>query len=76
MPCVKKKAVWALPWIGDEEATYPRTCGTFAAGEGIFFSGSFKSIFWLKKQGLMPGLTLSVHLLAEMRVYMVTLPAI
>ncbi|XP_057627596.1 ribonucleoside-diphosphate reductase subunit M2-like [Chionomys nivalis] len=60
MPCVKKKADWALRWIGDKEATYGERVVAFAAVEGIFFSGSFASIFWLKKRGLMPGLTFSV----------------
>uniref|UniRef100_A0A8C5V3W9 Ribonucleoside-diphosphate reductase subunit M2 n=1 Tax=Microcebus murinus TaxID=30608 RepID=A0A8C5V3W9_MICMU len=58
MPCVKKKADWALRWIGDKEATYGERVVAFAAVEGIFFSGSFASIFWLKKRGLMPGFTL------------------
>eukprot|EP00069_Balaena_mysticetus_P001191 bmy_15150T0 len=50
MPCVKKKADWALCWIGDKEATYGERVVAFAAVEGIFFSGSFASIFWLKKR--------------------------
>uniref|UniRef100_A0A2I3HM01 Uncharacterized protein n=1 Tax=Nomascus leucogenys TaxID=61853 RepID=A0A2I3HM01_NOMLE len=59
MPCVKKKADWALRWIGDKEATYGERVVAFAAVEGIFFSSSFASILWLKKRGLMPGLTFS-----------------
>nr|XP_039333885.1 ribonucleoside-diphosphate reductase subunit M2-like [Saimiri boliviensis boliviensis] len=62
MPCVKKKADWALLWVGDKEATYGEHVAAFAAVEGIFFSGSFASIFWLKKRGLMPGLTFSNEL--------------
>uniref|UniRef100_A0A8C6D317 Ribonucleoside-diphosphate reductase subunit M2 n=1 Tax=Moschus moschiferus TaxID=68415 RepID=A0A8C6D317_MOSMO len=65
MPCVKKKADWALRWIGDKEATYGERVVAFAAVQGIFFSGSFASIFWLKKQGLMPGLTFSNELISR-----------
>ncbi|XP_007195720.2 ribonucleoside-diphosphate reductase subunit M2 isoform X1 [Balaenoptera acutorostrata] len=65
MPCVKKKADWALCWIGDKEATYGERVVAFAAVEGIFFSGSFASIFWLKKRGLMPGLTFSNELISR-----------
>lgn len=57
MPCVKKEADWALHWMGDKEAPRGERVITFAAVEGIFFSGSFASTFWLKKRGLMPGLT-------------------
>jgi ribonucleoside-diphosphate reductase beta chain len=57
VPCVKKKAVWALRWI--ENGTFAERLVAFAAVEGIFFSGSFCSIFWLKKRGLMPGLATS-----------------
>ncbi|KAF0870739.1 RIR2 reductase, partial [Crocuta crocuta] len=65
MPCVKKKADWALRWIGDKESTYGERVVAFAAVEGIFFSGSFASIFWLKKRGLMPGLTFSNELISR-----------
>nr|2UW2_A Chain A, Ribonucleoside-diphosphate Reductase M2 Subunit [Homo sapiens] len=65
MPCVKKKADWALRWIGDKEATYGERVVAFAAVEGIFFSGSFASIFWLKKRGPMPGLTFSNELISR-----------
>ncbi|XP_012396177.1 ribonucleoside-diphosphate reductase subunit M2 isoform X1 [Sarcophilus harrisii] len=65
LPCVKKKADWALRWIGDKEATYGERVVAFAAVEGIFFSGSFASIFWLKKRGLMPGLTFSNELISR-----------
>ncbi|KAJ9590217.1 hypothetical protein L9F63_016667, partial [Diploptera punctata] len=65
LPCVKKKADWALQWIGNETATYAERVVAFAAVEGIFFSGSFASIFWLKKRGLMPGLTFSNELISR-----------
>uniref|UniRef100_A0A8C2TJ18 Ribonucleoside-diphosphate reductase subunit M2 n=1 Tax=Coturnix japonica TaxID=93934 RepID=A0A8C2TJ18_COTJA len=65
LPCVKKKADWALRWIGDKKATYGERVVAFAAVEGIFFSGSFASIFWLKKRGLMPGLTFSNELISR-----------
>lgn len=60
---VKKKAQWALRWI--EQGTFPERLVAFAAVEGIFFSGSFCSIFWLKKRGLMPGLTFSNELISR-----------
>uniref|UniRef100_A0A2R9A529 Uncharacterized protein n=1 Tax=Pan paniscus TaxID=9597 RepID=A0A2R9A529_PANPA len=60
-----KAADWALCWIGDKEATYGERVVAFAAVEGIFFSGSFASIFWLKKRGLMPGLTFSNELISR-----------
>lgn len=56
IPCVKNKAQWALDWIHDPSATFPQLLIAFAIVEGIFFSGSFCAIFWLKKQGKMPGL--------------------
>ena len=65
MPCVKKKADWAIKWIGDEESTYGERVVGFAAVEGIFFSGSFAAIFWLKKRGIMPGLTFSNELISR-----------
>ncbi|XP_061602379.1 ribonucleoside-diphosphate reductase subunit M2-like [Cololabis saira] len=65
LPCVKKKADWALNWIGNQNATYGERVVAFAAVEGIFFSGSFASIFWLKKRGLMPGLTFSNELISR-----------
>ncbi|XP_074845052.1 ribonucleoside-diphosphate reductase subunit M2 isoform X2 [Carettochelys insculpta] len=65
LPCVKKKADWAMQWIGDKQATYGERVVAFAAVEGIFFSGSFASIFWLKKRGLMPGLTFSNELISR-----------
>lgn len=64
MPAVKKKADWALKWIGSE-SSYPERVIGFAAVEGIFFSGSFAAIFWLKKRGLMPGLSFSNELISR-----------
>ena len=64
IPAVKKKADWALRWIGDD-ASFAERLVAFAAVEGIFFSGSFCSIFWLKKRGLMPGLTFSNELISR-----------
>jgi ribonucleoside-diphosphate reductase beta chain len=63
VPCVTKKAEWALKWI--ENGTFAQRLVAFAAVEGIFFSGSFCSIFWLKKRGLMPGLTFSNELISR-----------
>jgi ribonucleoside-diphosphate reductase subunit M2 len=65
MPCVKRKADWALNWISHDSATFGERVVAFAAVEGIFFSGSFASIFWLKKRGLMPGLTFSNELISR-----------
>ncbi|XP_062406940.1 ribonucleoside-diphosphate reductase subunit M2 [Sardina pilchardus] len=65
LPCVKKKADWALNWIGNKNAEFGERVVAFAAVEGIFFSGSFASIFWLKKRGLMPGLTFSNELISR-----------
>ncbi|XP_071964242.1 ribonucleoside-diphosphate reductase subunit M2 B-like [Antedon mediterranea] len=65
LPCVKKKADWALSWINHENATFAERIIAFAAVEGIFFSGSFAAIFWLKKRGLMPGLTFSNELISR-----------
>nr|WP_315028595.1 ribonucleoside-diphosphate reductase small subunit [uncultured Chryseobacterium sp.] len=61
--CVQKKAGWALRWI--ESESYAERLIAFAAVEGIFFSGSFCSIFWLKKRGLMPGLAFSNELISR-----------
>lgn len=65
IPVVKQKADWAMRWITDERASYSERLVAFAAVEGIFFSGSFASIFWLKKRGLMPGLTFSNELITR-----------
>jgi len=64
VPCVKKKAEWALRWIAGSESFAERLVA-FAAVEGIFFSGSFCAIFWLKKRGLMPGLCFSNELISR-----------
>jgi len=64
-PAIKKKADWALKWINSNNATYAERVVAFASVEGIFFSGSFASIFWLKKRGLMPGLTFSNELISR-----------
>ncbi|KAK4193585.1 ribonucleotide reductase [Podospora australis] len=65
IPCIRKKADWALRWISDKDATFAQRLVAFAAVEGIFFSGAFASIFWLKKRGLMPGLTFSNELISR-----------
>jgi len=64
VPCVKKKAEWALNWISSS-SSFPERLVAFAAVEGIFFSGSFCALFWLKKRGLMPGLTFSNELISR-----------
>jgi ribonucleoside-diphosphate reductase subunit M2 len=58
-PCITKKANWAKKWLGDNRSSFASRLVAFAAIEGIFFSASFASIYWIKKRGLMPGLTLS-----------------
>lgn len=65
IPCIRKKAEWALKWINSPSATFQELLIAFSAIEGIFFSGSFCSIFWLKKRGLMPGLTFSNELISR-----------
>lgn len=65
VPCVQKKANWALQWCEREHASFAERCIAFAAVEGIFFSGSFCAIFWLKKRGLMPGLCFSNELISR-----------
>merc|ERR1719336_1240258 len=64
MPAITKKAQWALKWI-KEDAPFAQRLVAFAAVEGIFFSGSFCAIFWLKKRGIMPGLTFSNELISR-----------
>jgi len=59
VPAVKKKANWAMRWMDGKTKTFAERLIAFAAVEGIFFSGSFCAIYWLKKRGLMPGLTFS-----------------
>ncbi|KAF7968753.1 hypothetical protein HWV62_29545 [Athelia sp. TMB] len=65
IPCVRQKAAWAMKWISDPLATFGERLVAFAAVEGIFFSGAFASIFWLKKRGLMPGLAFSNELISR-----------
>ncbi|KAI2613055.1 ribonucleotide reductase [Hypoxylon fragiforme] len=65
IPAIRKKADWALRWISDKQSTFAQRLVAFAAVEGIFFSGAFASIFWLKKRGLMPGLTFSNELISR-----------
>lgn len=73
MPCVQKKADWALKWINHKTATFAERVIAFAAVEGIFFSGSFAAIFWLKKRGIMPGLTFSNELISRDEVSIVAI---
>lgn len=65
IPCVAKKAKWALKWIGDKKSNFATRLLAFACVEGIFFSGSFCAIYWLKQRGLMPGLTFSNELISR-----------
>lgn len=65
VPCVRRKADWALSWIRNPNAGFGERLVAFAAVEGIFFSGSFAAIFWMKKRGLMPGLTFSNELISR-----------
>ena len=64
-PCIKKKADWAIKWIQDKRSSFATRLIAFACIEGIFFSGSFCAIYWLKKRGLMPGLTFSNELISK-----------
>uniref|UniRef100_A0A6C0HSQ9 Uncharacterized protein n=1 Tax=viral metagenome TaxID=1070528 RepID=A0A6C0HSQ9_9ZZZZ len=64
-PCIKKKADWAQKWIGDKKASFATRLVAFACIEGIFFSGAFCSIFWLKTRGIMPGLCFSNELISR-----------
>ena len=64
IPCIRKKADWALKWI-DSQDDFAKRLVAFAAVEGIFFSGAFCSIYWLKQRGLMPGLTFSNELISR-----------
>jgi ribonucleoside-diphosphate reductase subunit M2 len=65
IPCVRDKANWALKWLHSDKASFAERLVAFAVVEGIFFSGSFAAIFWLKKRGLMPGLTFSNELISR-----------
>jgi ribonucleoside-diphosphate reductase subunit M2 len=64
-PCIKKKSEWAQKWIHDNRSSFATRLVAFACVEGIFFSGAFCSIYWLKKRGLMPGLTFSNELISR-----------
>lgn len=64
-PCVEKKANWARKWINDEESSFATRLVAFAVVEGIFFSSSFACIYWIKKRGLLPGLTFSNELISR-----------
>lgn len=64
IPCIRKKADWALKWI-ESQSSFAKRLVAFAAVEGIFFSGAFCAIYWLKKRGLMPGLTFSNELISR-----------
>ena len=65
IPCVSKKANWAIKWMQSKQSTFATRLVAFAAVEGIFFSGSFCAIYWLKQRGLMPGLTFSNELISR-----------
>jgi ribonucleoside-diphosphate reductase beta chain len=65
IPAIQKKAQWALDWIEDEKNDYATRVLAFACVEGIFFSGSFCAIYWIKKRGLLPGLTFSNELISR-----------
>jgi len=64
-PCIQKKAKWAQKWIHDNRSSFATRLVAFACVEGIFFSGAFCSIYWMKKRGLMPGLTFSNELISR-----------
>ncbi|KAF9042362.1 ribonucleotide reductase small subunit [Panaeolus papilionaceus] len=65
IPCIRRKASWALKWTSSDDVPFSERLVAFAAVEGIFFSGSFCAIFWLKKRGLMPGLSFSNDLISR-----------
>jgi len=65
IPCVLKKAKWAYKWIENKEVNFATRLVAFAIVEGVFFSGSFCAVYWLKKRGLMPGLTFSNELISK-----------
>lgn len=65
IPCVQKKAEWALKWVNDRSSSFGERLIAFAAVEGIFFSGSFAAIFWLKQTSRMPGMTFSNELISR-----------
>ncbi len=65
IPCIKRKAEWAIKWMSQESGTFAQRLVAFSIVEGVFFSGSFCAIYWLKKRGLMPGLTKSNELISR-----------
>lgn len=65
IPCIKKKAEWCFKWINDHDSSFAQRLFAFAIVEGVFFSGAFCSIFWLKERGLMPGLCFSNELISR-----------
>ena len=65
IPCIKRKAEWALHWVSDTRSTFAERLVAFAAIKGIFFSGLFAAIFWIKKRGLTPALTFSNELISR-----------
>lgn len=65
IPCIKGKADWARRWISDESSSFGKRCVAFACVEGIFFSGAFCAIFWLKERGILPGLCFSNELISR-----------
>ena len=71
IPCIKQKANWAIKWINDKNASFAQRLVAFACVEGIFFSGSFCAIYWLKERNLMPGLSLSNDFIARVHIYKV-----
>jgi len=64
-PCIKKKADWSIRWISDSDSDFATRLVAFACVEGIFFSGAFCAIYWLKKRGLLPGLSFSNELISR-----------
>lgn len=65
IPCIQKKAEWCFKWINDKQSTFAQRLLAFAIVEGVFFSGAFCSIFWLKERGMMPGLAFSNELISR-----------
>ena len=65
IPCIKRKAEWAMKWMNPKKSSFAERVVAFSVVEGIFFSGSFCAIFWLKKRGLLPGLTFSNELISR-----------
>jgi ribonucleotide reductase beta subunit family protein with ferritin-like domain len=65
IPCIKRKADWCFKWIMDQDASFAQRLIAFAIVEGVFFSGAFCAIFWLKEKGKMPGLTFSNELISR-----------